>query len=239
MAKPRVPLDPVADLKRRLRGASSGRAIRSGVRRWWNDHDLANHGAAVAKHVACALLAQRMPEAKHAGIEVLHRLGDQLRAADLAAFARLFDDGHLASVPMVDGFCKKVLVALLDRDVGREQTMSALVDWRNASTCWQRRAACLAFVKLAPRGDELPGVTSAILRTCGTVVWSPERLDQTAVGGVLRELWTTDDDRVEAFFRRHARFMSRECARTAVGKLSASRRAELLAHHRRATGLHR
>jgi hypothetical protein len=41
MGKPRVPLDPVADLRRRLarlRGAPIAK-IRVCVRTWWSDHD--------------------------------------------------------------------------------------------------------------------------------------------------------------------------------------------------------
>jgi len=100
---------------------------------------------------------------------------------------------------------------------------------------WQRRAACLAFVKLAPQGDA--GVGEAVLSICATVVWSIERHDQTAVGSVLRELSRAEPERVEAFVRRHALLMSKEGVRLAVAKFSAAKRTELLAHHKRATSL--
>jgi hypothetical protein len=44
--------------------------------------------------------------------------------------------------------------------------------------------------------------------------------------------------RVEAFVRRHALLMSKECARHAVAKFPAALRRELLAYHKRATSLH-
>jgi hypothetical protein len=165
-------------------------------------------------------------------------LGDQLRGDDLPAFARLFAGGHLAGQSIVDRFGAKVLGALVERAPGRAEIARAIAQWRLAGTAWQRRAACLAFTGLAPHGDRaLPGLGELVLSVCGTMVWSHERLDQTAVGWVLRELSRAEPLRVEAFVRRHARLMSRECARCAVARLPADRRADLLAHHRRATTL--
>jgi len=54
---------------------------------------------------------------------------------------------------------------------------------------------------------------------------------------VLRELGRTQPARVEAFVRRYARFMSRECARASIARLSPPTRTALLAHHTRATTL--
>jgi len=182
-----------------------------------------------------------MTEDKLAGILILQELlGDQLRAGDLPAFAHLFAAGHLADFHLVDWFTMKVLVTLVDRVPGRADTARAVAQWRLADTPWQRRAACLAFTKLAPHGDrEHPGLTELVLLVCATVVWSHERLDQTAVGWVLRELSRAEPARVEAFYRRHARLMSKACARAAVAKLPPDQRAELLAHHKRATSLRR
>jgi len=129
-------------------------------------------------------------------------------------------------------------VTLLDRPQGRREVVRAIAQWRTAETVWQRRAACLAFVKLAPQGDRaVAGLTDTVLSICGNVVWSSERHDQTAVGCVLRELARAEPERVEAFVRRHALLMSKECARYAVAKLPAALRAELLVHHKRATSL--
>lgn len=250
--------DPVADLQRRLARASNSKArafwsrylrgtarfrgvpmakVRSCVRGWWTDHELAAHGAAAGKRIALALIEQQMTEDKLAGILILQeQLGDALRGGDLPAFARLFSGGHLADWNIVDWFCVKVLVTMLAREAGRAELARAVAQWRTAETTWQRRAACIAFTKLAPRGDEaLPGLTTLILTVCATVVWSPERFDQTAVGWVLRELGRAEPARVEAFFRRHARFMSRDCVRYVVEKLPVAKRRELVAHHKRAT----
>lgn len=200
MGKPRVPLDPVADLKRRLARAGNRRAC---VRTWWTDHDFDNCPATVGKRIAIALLTQRRPEHKLAGIAILaHHLGSELRVTDLASFAALFEDGALADAVIVDWFAAKVLGTMLARTAGRAELARQLARWRDAETTWQRRAACLAFVPLAD-----PGLVDVALTICATVVWSPERSDQTAVGILLRALSRAAPARIAAFFRRNARFM--------------------------------
>lgn len=255
-----IAIDPVADLKVRLGREATGQArafwtrylkggghfhgvpmakVRTCVRTWWAEHGLDVHPASVGKRVAIALIEQPMVEEKLAGILVLQDLlGSHLRATDLPAFARLFAAGHLAEWNVVDWFIMKVLVTLLDRPQGRRDVVRAIAQWRTGETVWQRRAACLAFVKLAPQGDAaVAGLTDNVIAICSNVVWSVERHDQTAVGCVLRELARAEPERVEAFVRRHALLMSKECVRHAVAKFPAARRAELLAHHKRATSL--
>jgi 3-methyladenine DNA glycosylase AlkD len=231
----KAPIDPVADLHRRL----ARRPGKATVHRWWDDHGLAAHPAAVGKRVAFALIEQRGTDDKLAGVLVLHELlGDQLRTADLAAFEALFAAGHLEDGAVVDAFGVQVLGTLLQRVRGRAEVVRALASWRNAESPWQRRAACAALTALAPQGDAaLPGLAQLIFQMCSAIVWSPDRIDQTAVGWLLRELSRGEPTRVEAFVRRHARFMSRECARLAVEKLA--RKQELLVHWMRATSLRR
>jgi 3-methyladenine DNA glycosylase AlkD len=231
----KAPMDPVADLRRRL----ARRPGKATVHKWWADHGLGAHPAAVGKRIALALIEQRDPAAKLAGIFVLHDLlSDQLRAADLVSFERLFASGHIEDGAIVDTFGVQVLGTLLHRVRGRAEIARALATWRNADSPYQRRAACAALTALAPNGDgALPGLAQLIFQMCSAIVWSPDRVDQTAVGWLLRELSRGEPTRVEAFVRRHARFMSRECLRLAVEKLA--RKKELLAHWRRATSLRR
>ena len=233
----KAPMDPVADLRKRL--ARRPAAPAPVIAKWWADHGLAAHPAAVCKRVAFALIEQRPQRAKAAGIAVLRdQLGDQLRATDLAAFERLFASAHLEEGALVDAFGVQVLGTLLQRVRGRAEICRALATWRNADTPWQRRAACAALTTLAPLGDAaLPGLAQLIFHMCSAIVWSPDRIDQTAVGWLVRELSRAEPTRVEAFVRRHARLMSRECARLAVEKLP--NKAELLTAWRRATSLRR
>jgi 3-methyladenine DNA glycosylase AlkD len=234
VAKARSLLDPVADLKRRL---GRGRSARAVVHRWWDEHGLAAHPAAIGKRVALVLLAQRAAEHQRAGMIVFEQLlADHLRASDLPAFARLFERGHLADWELVDRFAIEVLGTLLHRVRGRAEVARALASWRTAETAWQRRAACVAFTALAPQGDAaLAGLSQLVFTICSSVLWSPERADQMAAGSLLCELSRAEPARVELFFRRHARLMSRECARAAIERLPPERQRELLAHHRRAT----
>lgn len=235
-------LDPVADLRRRLRRRAArqvARSLRGTVTQWWSDHGLTEHPAAVGKRIALALLEQKHLEMQLAGILVFEELlADHLRASDLSAFAELLARGCLTEDAVVDAFGVKVLGTLLHRVRGRGDVARALAQWRNAASPAQRRAACVGFSALAPQGDAaLPGLAQLIFTVCSTVVWSREATDQTAVGRLLRELSRAEPTRVEAFVRRHARFMSRQCARHAVERLAPARQQDLLAHWKRATSL--
>jgi hypothetical protein len=70
-------------------------------------------------------------------------------------------------------------------------------------------------------------------------VWSIEIGDQTAVGVLLRELSHAAPARVEAFVRRHARFMSRECLDAATDRMTGDQQRALLEYWQRATTLRR
>ena len=243
MGARKAPLDPVADLKRRL---SRQRPLRPCLQAWWRDHDFADHPATVGKRVAIALIEQRLHGAGTAVLAEL--LADQLRVSDLALFARLFADGHFmddssiasptnvgrAALPKgvwssIDRFAIDVLAQMIDTAPGRTEIARVIAGWRGADTACQRRAACVAFV---PHVAD-PALAEHAFAICAHVVWSHEPCDHLAAGWLLGELAGVAPERATAFFRRHARLMSRACARKAVAKLP--RRHELLAHHRRST----
>src|SRR5512138_1741156 len=101
MGKPRVPIDPVADLEARLIREQTDQAhafwtrylkgntgnfhgvpmakVKSCVRAWWAEHALDTVPTNVGKRVAIALIEQSMVEEKLAGIMVLQDLGTHLR----------------------------------------------------------------------------------------------------------------------------------------------------------------
>ena len=195
----------------------------------------------VGKRIALALIEQHGSADKLAGIFVLHELlGDHLRATDLAALraaVRMPAISRTARSSMRSA-CK-VLGTLLQRVRGRAEVARALATWRNADTPWQRRAACAAFTALAPHGDAaLPGLAQLIFRCVPRSCGRPIGPIRPRSAGCLRELSRGEPTRVEAFVRRHARFMSRECARLAVEKLPRARRICSL-HWKRATSLRR
>lgn len=236
-------LDPVADLKRRLarEELASLAKIRRITRAWWKHHGFAEQiatagTAEVGKRVGIILIKQRPEGAKRAGIIVLGELvGDQLHSLDLGALGSLLEDGHLAQPALVEAFSVRVLAKLLEREEVRARTIYDLAQWRHSEKAWQRHAMCLAFLELAPRARSIAGLTEMILAICASVVWSIDPIDQSAVGWILRDLSRVEADRVEGFFIRYCRFMSKACARMAVSAYSPARRGELLAHHRRAT----
>ncbi|MFN0251634.1 MAG: DNA alkylation repair protein [Kofleriaceae bacterium] len=231
--------DPVADLKRRI--ARAPRAIRRLTHAWWQDHgfaeQIASAGTAeVGKRVGIILIKQRSEQLKRAGMVVLGELvGEHLHTLDLEAFGSLLHDGHIAEPALVEAFATRVLGKLLERSEIRANTIYDLARWRHGERAWQRHAMCLAFLGLAPRAREVPGLTEMICAICASVVWSIDEIDQRAVGRLLRELSECEPDRVEEFFHRYCRFMSKACARTVVSRYAPDRRDKLLAHHKRAT----
>lgn len=236
----RLGLDPLADLKRRLARRKRA-AVRACVVRWWSDHGLGTHPGVVGKRIALTLLEQKSIDHQLAGIVVAGELlADHLRASDLAVYERLLATRLISDSRVIDAFSVKVLGTLLHRVRGRADVARVLVQWRHADTVAQRRAACLAFTALAPQGDAaLPNLAQLVFTLCSAVVWSVENLDQTAVGWLLRELSRAEPTRVEAFVRRHARFMSRECLRAAIERMPSARQTELVTHWKRATSLRR
>src|SRR5262245_16555705 len=107
--KPRLALDPIADLSRRLARRHSV-ALATCVARWWSEQALGDHPATVGKRIAFALLQHTSTDAKHAGIVLLHvQLADHLGAADLATCEALFARGALVDGAVVDWFAVKVL----------------------------------------------------------------------------------------------------------------------------------
>lgn len=238
-------LDPVADLRRRLarEAPSSLPAIRRITRAWWKRHGFAEQIAAagsaeVGKRVGMILVAQRGYACKRAGLVVLGELvGEHLHSLDLDALAALLRDGHLAEPTLVEAFAVRVLGRVLARDDGRTRAIYDLAQWRHAERAWQRHAMCLAFTVIVPRAQAIAGLTEIALAICASVVWSIDPIDQAAVAWLVRDLSLVEPERVALFFVRYCRFMSRASARTAVSRYSHARRAELLAHHRRATTL--
>lgn len=238
-------LDPVADLKRRFgrENAASLGSIRRITRAWWKHHgfaeQIASTGTAeVGKRIGLILITQRHVACKRAGIVVLGELvGEHLHSLDLPGLEYVLRDGHLTDAALVKAYAVGVLGRILAREDVRARAIYDLSQWRHAERAWQRHAMCLAFLDLAPRANEISGLTEVILAICASVVWSIDAIDQSAVGWILRELSRAEPERVVEFFMRYCRFMSKGCARAAVSRYAPARRDELLAYHKRATRL--
>jgi len=242
----------IADLQRRLDGYASSR-----TREWWESYvqgeaafrgvpmgkvrdavtawHVANrlHGRAAADQLdlALALVREPMSEDKLAGILMLQEIllpAGLLDCDAVDAFADLFDEGHIADWNVSDWFCVRVLGPLVERY--GPSCARAVADWKDAENVWRCRAAAVAFVNLASRGDEaVPGLVDLLLDTCDATVRRPERFIQTGTAWALRELALAAPDRVAAFLRTHRARLSGEALRSAVKKLDGPVAAELLA----------
>jgi 3-methyladenine DNA glycosylase AlkD len=196
-------------------------SIRAAVHAWWRDEGLAGLAEAAQKQLAFALFEGPFGEDKLAGTLVLHeRLLAALTAEDLGTIGDLFARGRVADWNSCDWLCVKVLGALVARELPSRAMSDVVAAWRDAGTVWQRRAANVAFVNLARRGeDNFPGFTSLMLETCAVTVRSDARFAQTGVGWLLRELAEWDRAAVLGFIREHVALMSREGVRYAVERM--------------------
>jgi 3-methyladenine DNA glycosylase AlkD len=122
----------------------------------------------------------------------------------------------------------------VERDLPAREVADAIAGWRDARALWQRRAANVAFVGAARRGDQnFPGFTRLMLDTCAVTVRSEERFAQTGVGWLLRELATAERAAVLAFTEEHLGLLSREAVRSVVERMPKEEQARVLERHPR------
>jgi 3-methyladenine DNA glycosylase AlkD len=191
-------------------------AIRSTSRAWWLRHAGDDLDADLQLSVCLALLRCRMTEDKLAGMLLL---GERLIPAGriecavaVPQFAALFDEGHLSDWNVVDWFCVRVLGPFIDQGDG--VCARSIASWVDAAVSWQRRAALVGFVVVAPRGDH----AELIIETAERLVLDQERFSQTGTAWVIRELSTSRPDLTESFLERHEDDMSPEARKQARGR---------------------
>jgi 3-methyladenine DNA glycosylase AlkD len=211
-------------------------AIRAAVHAWWREDGPSALAVPAQKALALELFDGAFCEDKLAGTLVLQELLlGRLALQDVKRLGALFDRGRIADWNTCDWFCVKVLGNLVARDLPSRDLADAIASWRTARTLWQRRAANVAFVNLARRGEaNFEGFTALMLDTCAVTVRSPERFAQTGVGWLLRELAEADRGAVLAFADEHLGVLSREAMRYAVERMPKSVQARVLRQHARA-----
>ena len=95
----------------------------------------------------------------------------------------------------------------------------AVAGWSTAPSLWQRRAAVVAFVRLAGRTPRpFAHFTDLLLDACAANLVSQDRFAHTGPGWLLRELSRVEPDRVAAFVRDHPE-LSKEATRMATARL--------------------
>ena len=195
------------------------RGVRAVVADWWRNERLDAVPRAQQLEAALALFEGEHAEERLAGILVLaEHLGPSLVVDDLPAFARLFEKRLLSDWNLTDWFCVKVLAPMIRQDPKPPTVARAVAAWRESEPLWQRRAACVAFVPLAPEGGARIGALPDLVEVaCEALVADPERFAQTGVGWALRELARAEPERVRAFAERHLERLSMEAVRS-LGK---------------------
>jgi 3-methyladenine DNA glycosylase AlkD len=224
--------------ERYLKGAIGFRGTKmAGIRRvvhTWRADEGSTWTPKQLRDLAIELIRQDLTEDKLAGIlliqEVLIPAGLIPWRTDLKRWARLFDDGFIYDWNTCDWFCVRVLGPLATAQ--GEECARAIADWSRARNLWRRRAAGVAFVNLAPRGDaNFRGFTTMLLDVCERTVRHPERFAQTGTGWVLRELSHAEPRRVAKFVEGNLTGMSREAVRMSVAAMEDADRTRLLIAH--------
>ena len=190
--------------------------IRREAGRWWRDQGGDDLSPEAQLATCLELLRCPLTEDKLAGMLLL---GERLIPAgrvDCAgaepSFAALFEDGHLADWNAVDWFCVRVLGPLIT--ASGSGCARAIAAWVRSNILWQRRAALVGFVTLAPSGTH----AELIVDTAERLVLDPERFAQTGVAWVIRELGRSRPDLTGPFLQRHQQDMSQEARTQARGK---------------------
>ncbi len=121
----------------------------------------------------------------------------------------------------VDALCLYVLEKLLLR---YPELKEEIMEWPHSSNRWVRRAAAVAFVKIARRGKMLDDVY-AISRS---LFPDDDDLVQKANGWLLREAGKTDSDRLEAFLLKQGIAIPRTTLRYAIERFDEKKRKHIL-----------
>ncbi len=171
--------------------------------------------------LALAQFAQPYCEDKLAGVLALtERLLDHLTIEHVPKLAQPFELGHIEDWSTCDWYCVKVVGRFVANGCDRRQRAEAIADWRHAEAMWQRRAAAVSFVNLAPGGEQFfSGFTDLLLRVCARNVEDPTRFSQTSVGWLLRELSKARPEAVQGFVSAHRESMSTEALKAATARL--------------------
>jgi 3-methyladenine DNA glycosylase AlkD len=206
--------------------------IRAVLHQWVREEGIAHLPVSQQKELALDLIRLDYTEDKLAGIlfwqEILLPAGAVSWPDDLPHFADLFQQGFIYDWNTCDWFCVRVLGPLAEQHGAA--CARAIAAWRTAETLWQRRAAAVAFVNLAARGeDNFSGFSEMLLGACAPLVASGERFAQTGAGWVLRELSQAEPARVVRFVEERAGRFSSEGLSYATAKLPPETIARLKA----------
>jgi hypothetical protein len=146
----------------RFRGVPMA-AIRTAVRTLWRTEQLSGWPTPLLLALAQHWIGQPFSEDKLAGTLLLaEQLAGRLTLDDGDALVRPLAEGKLADWSSCDWYATKALHACLTISPQQLPARAELVaDWSAAANLWQRRAAVVAFVKLAPPDAAVPRLCRA------------------------------------------------------------------------------
>jgi 3-methyladenine DNA glycosylase AlkD len=204
----------------RFRGVPMG-GIRAAVRTLWRTEQLSGWPTPHLLDLARHWFAQPFSEDKLAAtLLIAEHLAGRLTLEDGDALGWPLADGQLADWSSCDWYATKALHAYLTADPKQLQARAELVaGWSAAANLWQRRAAVVAFVKLAPQTPPpFPDFVDLLLAACANNLVSADRFAHTGPGWLLRELSRSHPDQVARFVEEHPE-LSAEAARMATARL--------------------
>jgi 3-methyladenine DNA glycosylase AlkD len=149
----------------------------------------------------------------------------------LSRFQRHLDSSHwkrldiwidtLGNWAETDGLCTELLAPLLRNDPA---LVNRLKPWTRSSNRWRRRAAAVALVPLARRGQEHP----AAFGICDRLAEDRDDLVEKATGWLLKELSRTQPQAVADYLLENIDRLSRTTVRYACEKLPKRLRARVM-----------
>ena len=149
----------------------------------------------------------------------------------LSKFKRHMDRSHwshfeayvdtLSNWGETDGLCGLVLAPLLEID---PELVARLKSWTRSSNRWRRRAAAVALVPAARRGQH----HDSAYDICDRLADDRDDLVEKAVGWLLKEISRTQPQKVIDYLLQNRQRLSRTTIRYAVEKLPETLRARVL-----------
>jgi 3-methyladenine DNA glycosylase AlkD len=149
------------------------------------------------------------------------RFAKQCGAREFQLFTRWLDK-YVDNWGMTDGLSLWLLGASIAND-------SSLIDklgpWTRSKNRWKRRAAAVALVYSAKRGEH----TRAILRIAAPLIEDPDDMVQKGVGWLLKETYPKKPSEVVRFLVANRAKTTRLVLRYAAEKMTASDKTHVLA----------
>jgi 3-methyladenine DNA glycosylase AlkD len=168
-----------------------------------------------------ALWASRKQEEGALVCYLYRRFAKQCGAREFALFTRWLDR-YVDNWALTDGLSLWLLGASIANDA---MLVEKLDRWTRSNNRWKRRAAAVALVYSAKRGEH----TRAILRIAALLIEDEDDMVQKGVGWLLKETYPKKPAAVVRFLLAHRAKTTRLVLRYAAEKMTAPDKARVLA----------